>query len=100
LDGERRQIIKNGVPISLSAEEYKILTLLMTHGAKIFTRDEIIDRIKGEDFDGFDRTIDAQIKNIRKKIGDDSKNARYIQTVYGLGYRFIAIPEIIKGTLS
>ncbi|MDR3301375.1 MAG: response regulator transcription factor [Spirochaetaceae bacterium] len=89
LDGERRLIIKNGVPLSLSAEEYKILCLLMSNGAKIFTRDEIIDKIKGEDFDGFDRTIDAQIKNIRKKIGDDSKNARYIQTVYGLGYRFI-----------
>jgi DNA-binding response OmpR family regulator len=61
----------------------------MTHGAKIFTREEIIDRIKGDAFDGFDRTIDAHIKNLRKKLGDGPKTARYIQTVYGLGYRFM-----------
>jgi DNA-binding response OmpR family regulator len=89
LDSEKRYLSKDGVPLPLTADEYKILHLFMTHGAKIFTRDEIIDKIKGDDFDGFDRTIDAQIKNIRKKIGDDIKNARYIQTVYGLGYRFI-----------
>jgi DNA-binding response OmpR family regulator len=89
LDRDTRQVTKGGVPLALSAQEYKILRLFMSHGAKIFTRDEIIDKIKGDDFDGFDRTIDAQIKNIRKKIGDDPKNARYIQTVYGFGYRFI-----------
>jgi DNA-binding response OmpR family regulator len=96
LDSENRQIKKDGVPIALSSEEYKILYLFMTHESKLFTRDDIIDNIKGDDFDGFDRTIDAQIKNIRKKIGDDikatdgdKKNQRYIQTVYGLGYRFI-----------
>jgi DNA-binding response OmpR family regulator len=65
----------------------------MRNGAKIFTREEIIDRIKDNDFDGIDRTIDAQIKNIRAKIGDNARNARYIQTVYGLGYRFIGAVE-------
>jgi DNA-binding response OmpR family regulator len=89
LDSGRRYVTKGGTPLALTAEEYQILALFMTHGAKIFTRDEIIERIKGDDYDGFDRTIDAQIKNLRKKIGDDPKNPRYIQTVYGLGYRFI-----------
>jgi DNA-binding response OmpR family regulator len=89
IDTETRQVTKDGAALSLSAQEYKMLNLFMSGGAKIWTRDEIIDDVKGDDFDGFDRTIDTQIKNIRKKIEDDPKNPRYIQTVYGLGYRFI-----------
>jgi DNA-binding response OmpR family regulator len=89
IDTETRQVTKDGAALSLSAQEYKMLDLFMSGSAKIWTRDEIIDDVKGDDFDGFDRTIDTQKKNIRKKIEDDPKNPRYIQTVYGLGYRFI-----------
>jgi DNA-binding response OmpR family regulator len=89
LDGAAQLVTKAGVILPLTAEEYKLLELFMTSGARVFTRDEIISRTKGDEFYGFDRTIDAHIKNLRKKIGDDPKNARYIQTVYGIGYRFV-----------
>jgi DNA-binding response OmpR family regulator len=104
LDSENQQVKKDGSALALSGEEYKILHLFMTHESRLLTRDDIIDHIKGDDFDGFDRTIDAQIKNIRKKIGDDvhaagdeKKSSRYIQTVYGLGYRFIGEVQHVGG---
>jgi DNA-binding response OmpR family regulator len=59
----------------------------LSRQAKIFTRDEILEAVKGEDYDAFDRAIDAHIKKLRAKIGDDSKSPKYITTVYGMGYR-------------
>lgn len=87
-DTGNRRVTKNGAPLTLTPNEYKILVLLMSRPQKIFTRDEIIDRIKGDDYDGFDRAIDSHIKNLRQKIEDDPKSPRYILTVYGMGYRF------------
>jgi DNA-binding response OmpR family regulator len=60
----------------------------MARQTKIFTRDEILDSIKGTSYDGFDRAVDTHIKNIRAKIGDNPKSPRFIITVYGMGYRF------------
>ncbi|MDR0409043.1 MAG: response regulator transcription factor [Spirochaetaceae bacterium] len=88
LDTERRLALKNGNPITLTRDEYKILTLLMSRRTKIFTRDEILDAVKGEDYYGFDRSIDSHIKRLRAKIGDNPKSPKYITTVYGIGYRF------------
>jgi DNA-binding response OmpR family regulator len=76
--------------IDLTYNEYRILVLLSSRPHKIFTRNEIIDRIKGDDFDGFDRAIDTHIKNLRQKIGDDIRHPKYIETVYGMGYRCAA----------
>ncbi|GHV53562.1 DNA-binding response regulator [Spirochaetia bacterium] len=87
IDTEKRSVSKNGKPLALTRDEYNILTLLMSRQAKIFTRDEILEAIKGEDFGGFDRSIDSHIKRLRAKIGDDPKIPRYILTVYGMGYR-------------
>ena len=86
-DTEKRIVSRNGKAITLTRDEYNILTLLMSRQAKIFTRDEILDAIKGDDFGGFDRSIDSHIKRLRAKIGDDPKAPRYIVTVYGMGYR-------------
>lgn len=85
---EKRIVTRDGRPIALTRDEYKILTLLMSHQAKIFTRDEILDAVKGDDYYGFDRSIDSHIKRLRAKIGDDPRSPRYIVTVYGMGYRF------------
>ncbi|GHU22122.1 DNA-binding response regulator [Spirochaetia bacterium] len=87
VDTEKRSVSKNGKPLSLTRDEYNILALLMSRQAKVFTRDEILEAIKGDDFGGFDRSIDSHIKRLRAKIGDDSKTPRYILTVYGMGYR-------------
>jgi DNA-binding response OmpR family regulator len=87
VDTERRAVSRSGEPVSLTRDEYNILTLLMSRRAKIFTRDEILDAVKGNDFAGFDRSVDSHIKRLRAKIGDDPKAPRYILTVYGMGYR-------------
>ncbi|MDR0662789.1 MAG: response regulator transcription factor [Spirochaetaceae bacterium] len=92
IDIERRSVKCGGKAITLTRDEYNILTLLMSRQAKIFTRDEILEAVKGDDYDAFDRTIDAHIKKIRAKIGDDSKPPKYIITVYGMGYRIGITP--------
>jgi DNA-binding response OmpR family regulator len=86
-DTEKRRISRNGEEIALTRDEYRIMTLLMSRPSKIVTRDEIIENIKGDDYEGFDRSVDTHIKNIRQKIGDDPKSPKYIVTVYGMGYR-------------
>jgi DNA-binding response OmpR family regulator len=88
LDTENRGAKIGGKDLSLTRDEFNILALLMSRDEKIFTRDEIIEHIKGDEYDGFDRSIDTHIKNLRSKIGDDPRSPRYIVTVYGMGYRF------------
>jgi DNA-binding response OmpR family regulator len=87
-DTEKRIVSRNGEPLVLTRDEYHILVLLMSRQAKIFTRDEILEAIRGEGYDGFDRSVDSHIKRLRAKIGDDPKTPKYIVTVYGMGYRF------------
>ncbi|GHV76002.1 DNA-binding response regulator [Spirochaetia bacterium] len=88
VDTENRRVSKNGAAVTLTPNEYRILALLMGRPQKIFTRDEIIENIKSDEYDGFDRTIDSHIKNLRQKIENDTRNPRYVRTVYGVGYRF------------
>jgi len=88
IDRENRRVFLNEKLIVLTPHEYKILELLMSSPQKIFTRDEIILNIKTEDYDGFDRSVDSHIKNIRQKIEENPKSPKYIVTVYGIGYRF------------
>jgi DNA-binding response OmpR family regulator len=88
VDTENRRVSKNGAALTLTPNEYRILALLMSRPQKIFTRDEIIENIKNDEYDGFDRIIDSHIKNLRQKIEDDTRNPRYVLTVYGMGYRF------------
>ncbi|MDR0599322.1 MAG: response regulator transcription factor [Treponema sp.] len=87
VDTKNRAVSRGGKIIALTRDEYHILTLLMSRQAKIFTRDEILEAVKGDDFDGFDRSVDSHIKRLRAKIGDDPRAPRYIATVYGMGYR-------------
>jgi DNA-binding response OmpR family regulator len=86
-DTDKRIVSRNGEEIPLTRDEYNILTLLMSRQTKIFTREEILEAIKGDDYDGFDRSVDSHIKRLRAKIGDDPRAPRYILTVYGMGYR-------------
>lgn len=85
---EKREVRMQGEEIYLTPNEFDILQLLSLNKGKIFTRDQLIERIMGIDFQGFDRTIDVHIKNIRKKIEEDSRNPRYIVTVTRIGYKF------------
>ncbi|WP_298838017.1 response regulator transcription factor [Clostridium sp.] len=85
---DKRIVYVRGEEISLTPNEFDILQILSSNGGKVFTREHLIERIMGIDFQGFDRTIDVHIKNIRKKIEVDSRNPKYIITVTRIGYKF------------
>jgi DNA-binding response OmpR family regulator len=87
VDTAKRRVSRRGEALALTRDEYKILVLLLSRRTKIFTRDEILGAVKGEGFEGFDRSVDSHIKRLRSKIGDDPRAPRYILTVYGMGYR-------------
>lgn len=88
IDYLQREVRKEGNTVPLTPNEYKLLITLVKYPKKLFTRDELVTLVLGEDYEGFDRTIDAHVKNLRQKIESDTKNPRYILTVHGVGYRF------------
>jgi len=88
LDQTNRRVEVGGKAISLTPTEFRLLAMFMREPGCAFTRDQIIDRAFGYDFDGFDRTVDAHVSNLRRKLGVDSESWHYIQAVYGVGYRF------------
>lgn len=88
IDGRRYEAKKNDSPVNLTPTEFKLLFVLASHPGRVFTREELVDKALGYQFEGYERSIDAHIKNIRHKIEDDPKDPSYITTIYGVGYRF------------
>jgi two-component system OmpR family response regulator len=88
LDGQTFGVEKESLPVTLTASEFRILYVLAGQPGRIFTREELIEKALDYSFEGYDRTVDAHIKNIRKKIEADPGKPHFIQTVYGAGYRF------------
>lgn len=88
VDTVNYEVIKGGIRANLTPNEYKILITMIKYPKKVFTRDELLIAALGEEYDGYDRTIDTHIKNLRQKIENSTKNPKYILTVHGIGYRF------------
>ncbi|MBN2880102.1 MAG: response regulator transcription factor [Clostridia bacterium] len=88
IDTIKYEVIKKGEVIDLTPNEYRILYTLAKSPKRVFSRDDLIDIAMGDDFSGYDRAIDSHIKNLRRKIEEDTKNNQYILTVHGLGYKF------------
>ncbi|MCX8132158.1 MAG: response regulator transcription factor [Clostridia bacterium] len=88
IDTLRYEVRKNGQIVNLTPNEYKLLMTMIKYPAKTFTREELVTMAMGQDYDGYDRTIDTHIKNLRQKIESDSKSPRYVLTVHGVGYKF------------
>ena len=88
VDFENDEVCKKGAAVPLTSSEMKILSALMRHPGKVFTREELILLALGADFDGYDRAIDSHVKNIRKKLEDDPKHPVYVLTAAGRGYKF------------
>lgn len=82
------EVKKNGLLVTLTPTEFKIISVLAGFPGKVFTRGELVESALGYQFEGYERSIDAHIKNIRQKIEDDPKNPLFINTVYGVGYKF------------
>jgi len=82
------EVKKNGEILNLTPNEYKILMTLIKYPKKVFTREELIVMVMGEKYEGYDRTVDTHVKNLRQKIESDPKVPKYVITVHGIGYRF------------
>ncbi|HEY4666478.1 MAG TPA: response regulator transcription factor, partial [Anaerolineales bacterium] len=88
LDRETHTVEVNGQFVDLTPSEFDLLAALMSVPGRAYTRLELLDRIQGVAYEGYERTIDVHIKNLRAKLEPNSRNPRYVQTVYGVGYRF------------
>lgn len=89
VDINKMKVKKGGKYINFTTNEFKILVALLTNPGRVFSREELVEKAFGLDYEGFDRTIDTHMKNIRQKIEDDHKEPKYILTVYGMGYKFV-----------
>jgi two-component system, OmpR family, alkaline phosphatase synthesis response regulator PhoP len=88
IDHERHEVTIAGTVVLLTSLEFALLTTLAGHPGRVFTRDQLLERVWGVDYFGDDHVVDVHIANLRKKLGDDPAAPRYIETVRGAGYRF------------
>jgi DNA-binding response OmpR family regulator len=89
LDRRAREVTLRGQTVVLTAAELRLLETFMRAPGRVFSRDELMQRAFGVGYEGLDRTIDAHIKNLRRKIEEDRANPQRIVTVFGLGYKFV-----------
>jgi two-component system alkaline phosphatase synthesis response regulator PhoP len=75
-------------PVDLTPTEFQLLATLLRQPGRIFSREQLLEAIHGVAFDGYDRSVDSHVKNLRRKIEPDPRQPCYVQTVYGVGYRF------------
>jgi two-component system alkaline phosphatase synthesis response regulator PhoP len=88
IDLERRSVRRAETPIELTATEFDLLAVLAREPGRPFTRTQLLEQVYDVSFAGYERTIDAHIKNLRRKIEPDPQNPQYILTIYGVGYKF------------
>jgi len=88
LDWSGRTTSVDGHPVELTPSEFSLLAALMESPGRVFSRLELLDRLQGTAYEGYERTVDVHVRNLRTKIELDASNPRYIETVYGAGYRF------------
>jgi DNA-binding response OmpR family regulator len=78
----------DGAELDLTASEFKLLTTLSRYPGRVYSRMELVEKVLGYDFEGYERTIDSHVKNLRAKLDDDPREPTFIYTVHGVGYRF------------
>lgn len=93
IDTVRHEISIGGTSREVTPSEYKLLLALAQYPGRAYSRLELINRVQGYDFAGYERTVDAHVKNLRRKIEDDPAKPQYVQTVRGVGYRLGADPD-------
>jgi DNA-binding response OmpR family regulator len=87
IDEDRRQVVVRGAPVELTPTEWGVLTALASVPGRVYSRYELINRVRGYEFEGYERTIDSHVKNLRRKIEADPGNPQIVATVLGAGYR-------------
>ncbi len=93
IDQDQRVVSVDGKPVELTRSEFDLLVALALAPGRVYSRYELITRVQGYDYDGYERTVDAHVKNLRRKLGDDPRDPRFIATVTGVGYRLTAMPD-------
>jgi two-component system OmpR family response regulator len=88
IDGQSYDVRIDGRQLSITPTEFKVLYVLASNPGRVFPREELVEKALGYHFEGYERSIDAHIKNIRHKLEKDPRNPDYILTIYGVGYRF------------
>lgn len=90
LDRGSRRVSVGGRAVELTPSEFDLLSALMSAPGRVFSRAELLDHVQGVYYEGYERSIDVHIRNLRAKIEPNPRSPRYIETVYGIGYRFAA----------
>ncbi len=93
IDLEGHTVLRNGYPIELTPTEFSLLATMASQPGRTFTRLQLLEAVQGVAYEGYERTIDAHIKNLRAKLEPDPRHPRYIETVFGVGYRFARPPS-------
>lgn len=89
IDTATRRVEADGAPVELTALEFSLLRTLAEHPGRVFTRGQLVSTVWGDSYEGYERVIDVHVGHIRRKLGDDPDAPRFIETVRGVGYRFI-----------
>jgi two-component system OmpR family response regulator len=87
---DRHEIKVNEEEVALTATEFAMLTAMASNPGRVYTRGQLIQLVQGDFFEGYERTVDSHIKNIRRKLGEKARDWSFIETIYGIGYRFVA----------
>ncbi|MBI3997503.1 MAG: response regulator transcription factor, partial [Armatimonadetes bacterium] len=88
LDPSRHEVRRGELLLDLTPTEFRLLEVLMRNRGRAFSRLQLLDQVQGEAFEGYERTIDAHVKNLRQKIEPDPQRPSHVLTVYGVGYKF------------
>jgi DNA-binding response OmpR family regulator len=87
VDIERREVTVAGVATELTRTEFELIATMASHPGRVYSRLQLLEAVSGDAFEGYERTIDAHVKNLRRKLGDDPKSPKYVKTVFGVGYK-------------
>ncbi|MDA8087435.1 MAG: response regulator transcription factor [Nitrospiraceae bacterium] len=93
IDVLKREVVRDGQALTLTPSEFGILVSLSERPGRVLSRLQLVNMVQGYDFEGYERTIDAHVKNLRQKIEDDPRNPTFIKTIYGIGYKFIGAKD-------
>ncbi len=93
IDKARREVSVRGRSVTLTRSEFDLLATLASRPGRVWSRYELVTRVQGYDYDGYERTINAHVKNLRRKLGDDPRCPRFVATVAGIGYKLDATPD-------
>lgn len=87
VDAETRTVTVDGRAVDLTRTEFDVLAAMTAHPGRVYTRLQLLEAASGDAFEGYERTIDAHVKNLRRKLGDDPREPRFVRTVIGVGYK-------------